>query len=217
MSTAGLGTLTTTGTRIFLAMPPIPQEALGDLVKQFLELYRSGRLERLRQRKWGHSATVVTLIEEERLNALSPEDAELLYRGLPIAQGRRKAFLSNPIQEIRECLWFLLYGEAPYEIRVWELLDDLGGFRLAGTDRQLVSALLCHRDPLLYGLANARVDRALRRLGVFPRFDRKESNAGKFQKVQEALWRIREAARFPDFMATDDFLEALDSGMLEQR
>ena len=198
-------------------MPPISHEEFHRLIQRFAELERSGRLEGLHHRKWGQSGTAETLIQEQRLRDLSPKDAELLYRGLPIHQGRRKAFLSNPIQEVRECLWFLLYGEAPYEIRVWELLDDLGGYRLQGADRQLISALLCVQDPLMYGLTNATVDRALRKLGLFPRFGVRESNAGRFQKLQEALWQVRQAAGFSDFKVTDNFLEALDKGMLEQR
>ena len=198
-------------------MPPISREEFGGLVRHFAELERSGRLEGLHQRKWGQSGTVETLIEERRLQELSPKEAELLYRGLPIFQGKRKVFLGNPIQEVRECLWFLLFGEAPYEIRVWELLDDLGGYRLQGADRQLISALLCVQEPLMYGLTNATVDRALRKLGLFPRFGVRESDAGRFQKLQEALWQVRQAAAFPDFKTTDDFLAALDKGMLEQR
>ena len=198
-------------------MPPISHEAFNGLVRHFAGLERSGQIQGLLQRKWGQSGTVETLIEERRLQELSLKEAELLYRGLPIFQGRRKAFLSNPIEEVRECLWFLLFGEAPYEIRVWELLDDLGGYRLQGADRQLISALFCIQYPLMYGLANARVDRALRRLRLFPRFNVKESHAGRFQKLQEALWQVRRAAGFSDFKVTDNFLEALDKGMLEQR
>ena len=198
-------------------MPPISHSEFNGLVRRFAELKSSMRLEGLRQHKWGQSGKMETLVKEQLLLELSSKEAECLYRCLPIFQGGRKAFLGNPIQEIRECLWFLLFGEAPYEIRVWELLDDLGGYRLQGGDRQLISALLCMQDPLMYGLANARVDRALRRLGLFPRFGIKESKAGRFQKLQEALWQVRQAAGFSDFKVTDDFLEALDKGMLEQR
>ncbi len=200
-----------------LTMHPTLQATFQDLVHRFNELLFSGQLEKLRQRKWGRSAAVLELLEERRVETLSPEDAYRLYRGLPISQGKRKAFLGNPIQDIRDSLWFLLYGEAPYEIRVWELLDDLGGYRLAGADRQLISALLCLKEPWLYGLANARVDRALRRLRLAPSLDRNESNAGKFQKTQESLWRLRTAAGFPDLTVTDDFLDSLEQGMLEPR
>ena len=198
-------------------MHPTLQTTLQDLVHRFNELLLSGQLEKLRQRKWGRSAAVVELLEERRVETLSPEDAYRLYRGLPIPQDKRKAFLGNPIQDIRDSFWFLLYGEAPYEIRVWELLDDLGGYRLAGADRQLISALLCLKEPWLYGLDNARVDRALRRLRLAPSFDRSESNAGKFQKTQESLWRLRTAAGFPDLTVTDDFLDSLEQGILEPR
>ena len=195
-------------------MLPSPQQTFKDLVEQFVLIERSGEIDEFRQRKWGHFELVDELSQEQRLLSLSLEEAELIFRGLPIPQSNRSRFLSNSIKDIRESLWFLLYGEAPYEIRAWELLDELGGYRLIGVDRPFVSALLCIKDPLLFGLANARVERALRRLRLLPKFDSKESNAGKLQKIQEALWRVSQAAGFSDFTITDDFLESLDKNIL---
>jgi len=184
-------------------------------VQRFRELERKGQLERMRRRKWGKAERATDLTQEESLQALSMEETDELYRSLPIYQRKRQEFLCNPLHEIRECLWFLLYEEAPYNIRVWEFLDEMGGYRLGGGDQALVAALLCTRDPFLYGLVNTVVDRALRKLGVFPRFDRGESHAVRFQKMQETLWQVRSIAGFEDFRVNDDFLEALAKGLLD--
>ena len=196
-------------------MPPVSQREPHALVQRFQELERSSDLERLRHRKWAGACTAQALIQDERLQRLTMEEAAGLYRSLPITQRRCREFLGNPLQEIRECLWFLLYEEATYEIRVWEFLDEMGGYRLRGGDQPLVGALLCTQNPLLYGLVNATAGKGLRRLGMFPKLQRNESHAGRFQKTQEALWRLREIAGFQDFRETDDFLEALAKGMLE--
>lgn len=42
-----------------------------------------------------------------------------------------------------------------------------------------------------------------------PKYDSNESHAGRFQKVQEAVWLVE------DFSVTDDFLAALAKGMLD--
>lgn len=196
-------------------MQPIPQRRFYALVQRFRELEQEGHLEPMRRRKWGKAGRASHLTREESLEALTMEEADELYRSLPISQRKRQEFLSNPLQEIRECLGFLLYGEVTYEIRVWEFLDEMGGYRLKGGNEPLVAALLCARDPLLYGLVNATVGRALRKLGMFPQFYQGESHAGRFQKMQETLWQVRSIAGFEDFPVTDDFLEALAKGMLD--
>ncbi|MEE8442370.1 MAG: hypothetical protein V3S37_01360 [Dehalococcoidia bacterium] len=169
----------------------------------------------MRRRKWGKAETASELTKEESLAALTMEQADELYRSLPVTQRKRGEFLSNPLQEIRECIEFLLYGEVTYEIRVWEFLDEMGGYRLNGGDEPLAAALLCTRDPLLYGLVNTTVSRALRKMGIAPQFYPGESHAGRIQKVQETLWQVLGAANFKDFTVTDDFLEAVAKGMLD--
>ena len=173
-------------------------------------------MEKPRRRKWAKAGTAWALIQEERLQCLTLEEAKELYRSLPIYQRRRCEFLSNPLAEIRECFWFLVHEEATYEIRVWEFLDEMGGYRLKGVDQSLVAALFCTQDPFMYGLVNTAAARALRKLGMSPGFDRNESQAGRFQKMQETLWQLRAMADFEDFRVTDDFLEALAKGLLDE-
>ena len=172
-------------------------------------------MEGMRRRKWGQAGAAQALIQSERLQNLTMDESEDLYRSLPISQKRRGEFLDNTLQDIRECIWSLLYEEAPYEIRVWEFLDEMGGYRLQGGGQPLVGALFCTQSPAMFGLVNTTVDKGLRKLGMHPRFDPKESQAGRFQKTQESLWRVKGMAEFEDFRVTDDFLEVLAKGMLE--
>lgn len=197
-------------------MPPIPQRSFNNLVERFLVLQSGSELHAMQLRKWSKADTARALLNENRLNSLSYQEANELYRSLPIHQKKRSGFLENPIEEIQECLWFLLHEELMYEIRVWEFLDQMGGYRLLNADLPLAAALLCAKDPDLFGPINGNVDKALRSLGMYPVFNRNESNAGKFQKYQETLFHITRLAGFGDLRVTDDFLEAKAKGMLEE-
>ena len=194
----------------------MPQRQFYALVDRFRLLEQGNGLEGMRKRKWAKVRIALELIQEERIQGLTQDEASELYRSLPISQGKRSDFLDNPIEELRESLWFLLYEELSYEMRVWEFLDDMGGYRLKGGDRSLAAALFFTREPLLYGLVNTNVEKGLRRLGMAPRYGRNESHAGRFQKAQEAVWQVQGMAGFEDFSVTDDFLEALAKGMLEE-
>lgn len=197
-------------------MRPIPQRTLNNLIEQFLLLQSGSELHSMQLRKWSKADTARTLLDENRLNSLSYSEANELYRSLPIHQKKRKGFLENPIEEIQECLWFLLHEALPFEIRVWEFLDEMGGYRLLNADLSLAAALLSTKDPDLFGPINGNVDKALKSLGMYPAFNRNESNAGKFQKYQEILFHITHLAGFGDFRVTDDFLETKAKGMLEE-
>ncbi len=197
-------------------MPPLPQRQFYVLVDRFRLLEQGSDLDTVRRRKWAKAGIAHELIQGERIQELTLDEAGELSRSLPISQGKRSDFLSNPIEELQESLWFLLYEELSYEMRVWEFLDDMGSYRVNSGDRSLVAALFFTRDPLLYGLVNTNVDKGLRQLGMSPQYDRNESHAGRFQKIQEAVWQVQGMARFEDFSVTDDFLEALAKGMLDE-
>jgi len=138
-------------------MPPLPQRQFYALVYRFRLLEQGSDLDRMRKRKWAKARIAHKLIQDDRIQALTPNEAGELYRSLPIPQGKRSDFLGNPIEELRESLWFLLYEELSYEMRVWEFLDDMGGYRLKGGDRSLAAALFFTREPSLYGLVKTNV------------------------------------------------------------
>jgi hypothetical protein len=195
-------------------MAQITRSKFLQLISQFHDLKRAGSIDNMQLRKWGKARIAQNLMRSESLKTLTTNEASDLYKSLPIPQKKRQDFLSNALLEIRECLWFLLYEEAPYEIRIWEFLDDMGGYRLIGGDQTLASALFCTHSPDTFGLVNITSSKGLRKLGALPKLQLNESHASHFQKTQESLWQIREMASFKDFPETDDFLESLVKGML---
>ena len=98
-----------------------------------------------------------------------------------------------------------------YEMRVYEFLDQDW---LKGADLPLAAALLCTKDPDLYGTINSNTEKGLKLLKMYPSFDPKESQAGRFQKIQETLFQLYRIGEFSDLRELDDFLEALSKGML---
>ncbi|MBI2170511.1 MAG: hypothetical protein HYU30_00595 [Chloroflexi bacterium] len=195
--------------------PNIPQRSFLGYVERFGALQKTGATLAMHRRKWGKAARAKELVQEDTLNTLTLEQADELYRCLPVSQRGRPVFLSNPLQEIRECLWFLLYEQIMYEIRVYEFLDEMGGYRLKGGDQSLAAAMLCTKDPDLYGPISSHTAKGLKLLGMYPTFDKNESQAGRFQKVQETLYYLFRLVGLNDLRDTDDFLEALARDMLK--
>ena len=192
--------------------PKIPQRTIQGFLERFNLLQKTDAIAKMHQRKWGKADRARELVQEETINNLTLEQADELYRCLPVSQRGRPLFLSNPIKDIREGLWFLLWEQLMYEMRVYEFLDQ-GGW-LKGGDLSLVAALLCIKDPDLYGLINTNTEKGLKALGMYPTFEKNESQAGRFQKVQETLFYLFRLSGLRDLRETDDFLEALAKGML---
>ncbi|MBI4201717.1 MAG: hypothetical protein HY532_01200 [Chloroflexi bacterium] len=195
------------------AEPRIPQRVFQRYVEQFKAIRESEALKRIRQRKWGKVERAKSLIQEDTLRELTLAQAEELYRCLPVPQQGRSVFLTNPIEEIREALSFLLYEQLMYEIRVYEFLDQ-GGW-LKGGNLSLAAALLCAKDSDLYGPISSNTEKGLKVLEMVPIFDKNESQAGRFQKLQETLFYLYRISGLHDLRETDDFLEALAKGILK--
>ncbi|MBI4311189.1 MAG: hypothetical protein HY681_05340 [Chloroflexi bacterium] len=193
--------------------PKIPQRTFQGYLERFKALQQTEAVKKIHQRKWGKAERARELVKEETLNSFTLEQAEELYRCLPVSQRGRQQFLSNPIEVIRESLLFLLWEPLMYEMRVYEFLDQ--GEWLRGADISLAAALLCTKDPDLYGPISANTEKGLKVLGMYPVFEKNESNAGRFQKVQETLFYLFRRSDLRDLLETDDFLEALAKGLLK--
>lgn len=195
--------------------PKIPQRTFQAYLEGFKSLQATEAVKKIHQRKWAKADRAKELIQEDTLNNLTMEQADELYRCLPVSQRIRPLFLSNPLQEIRECLWFLLYEQLMYEIRVYEFLDEMGGYRLKSGDLALAAAMLCTKDPDLYGLIGTHTEKGLKTLGMFPTFEKNESQAGRFQKYQETLFYLFRLSGLKDLRETDDYLEALSKKIVQ--
>ena len=166
-----------------------------------------GHLGRYRKRRWQRSAEFAEWLTDRELPSLSIKQALALYR----ASGGSRAheFKANAIEEVRDSLDFLLYDTIKLEGRFEECASEDGGFKLAGAGKEFVSYLLCLRDPGLFAVWTSHVERALRRLGIYPEGLRRGNLGMGYMDLLEALQRVRRELGLPDFRAVDEFAYAV--------
>ena len=187
----------------------IPNRQFKTYIDKFKELQSSPNYELMFSKKWKNFPKISELLQEENIETLTNKDLEEIYSTLPIGQKNKSKFLSNSVTDIQECLWFLLWEELSYEMRVWEFLDDMGGYKLLGTDINFTSGLLSAQNPDLYGIINTNTTKGFKILELELDFYKNESKAGIFQKNQEALWELSYISEFNNLFLTHDFLECL--------
>ena len=102
-------------------------------IDKFKEFQSTPNYELMFSKKWKNFPRISELLQEENIEKLTNKDLEEIYSTLPIGQKSKSKFLSNSLADIQECLWFLLWEELSYEMRVWEFLDEMGGYKLLGT------------------------------------------------------------------------------------
>ncbi len=139
-------------------------------IEKFKEFQSTPNYKLMFSKKWKNFPRISELLQEENIEKLTNNDLEVIYSSLPIGQKNKSKFLSNSLTDIQECLWFLLWEELSYEMRVWEFLDDMGGYKLLGTDINFTSGLLSAQHPDLYGLINTSTSKGFKVLGFTPDF-----------------------------------------------
>ena len=137
-----------------------------ELRRLYDEAVESGALDAYRKRRWGQAEEFVPWLAVDSLPSLGNDQAMRLYR----ASGGRDAvaFATNPIEEVRDSLDFLLYDTIKLEGRFDECVQDGAAYRLPGAGKEFVSWLLCLRNPSLFGVWNNNAERLLRRSGAYP-------------------------------------------------
>ena len=177
----------------------------------YLEAYqnalRLGRLESYRQRRWQQSDELFSWLEQSTLPDLSMEQALVLYRAS--GGGRTGEFRTNPIEEVRDSLDFLLFDTIMLEGRFDECAAPEGAYNLAGTGKEFYSYLLCLRSPALFAVWNSHAERALRRLEIFPKTLRKGHLGLRYLDLLESLQPVRQQLGLADFRVVDEFAYAL--------
>jgi len=173
------------------------------LSSAYREATDSGKLTAFRQRRWGYTDDPNVWLDQDALPTLTQSQADALYRA---AGGRQiTKFRSNPIEEVRDAVDFLLYDTIKLENRFEECALDTGGFGLTGAGREWPSYLLTARDPTLFAPWSPHTERSLRRLGMLPPGLRNGHPGLCYIDLRDALQAVRVRLSLPDFRAVDEF------------
>ena len=172
------------------------------LAETFRKAQQDGELDAFRKRRWGNDGRADWL-DQDYLTALTVAEASALYRG---AGGRHaKRFGANPIADVRDAVDFLLYDTIKLENRFEECATESGGFGLAGAGREWASYLLTRREPTLFAPWSPHTERALRRLGMLPRWLRSGHPGLCYIDLLDTLAVMAHRLHLPDFRSVDEF------------
>jgi len=178
--------------------------ALRDAYQQALA---RGVLDSYRMRRWLRGPEFASWLTQDQLAVLTEEQALALYRA---SGGRRtREFGTNPIEEIRDSLDFLLFDTIKLEGRFDECASPGGGFKFEGAGKEFVSYILCLKDPNLFAFWSPHGDKILRRMGIFPRGLGKGNLGMAYMDILEALQRVRQLMGLSDFRVVDEFAYAV--------
>ena len=182
-----------------VARPGYPDQlALRD---SFRESVQQGKLRDYWQKRWGRAEEFSGWLSQVNLASLSMEQAASLYQA---SGGRRGAeFKSNPLEDIRDSLDFLLYDTIKLEGRFDECVAEGGSYQLAGAGKELMSYLLCLREPALFGVWNSSAERCLKSLGRYPDTLRKGHWGLRYLDLLEVLQGVRVRFGLADFREVD--------------
>jgi hypothetical protein len=165
------------------------------------EAQEAGALDTHRKRRWSRATEFGGWLEQDALASLDSEQALRMYR----ASGGRDAasFSSNPIEELRDSLDFLLYDTIKLEGRFDECVTPDAGYKLPGTGKEFVSWLLCLRNPQLLGVWNSNAERMLKRIGAYPETMKRGPLGIRYLDLMEALASLRARLGLRDFIEID--------------
>jgi len=167
------------------------------------EALRLGQLMRYRKRRWDQALEFAAWLSEKDLPSLSLDQALTLYRAS--GSNRIAEFETNPIEEVRDSLDFLLYDTIKLEGRFSECASDGGAYKLAGAGKQFVSYLMCLRDSTLFAVWNRSTEGALKLLGMYPATLRDGDLGLRYLDLLDVLQRVRRQLGLAHFQAVDEF------------
>ena len=180
---------------------------LPALIDGYQRALDQGLLESYRKRRWSRREDFSGWLAQENLPDLSLDQAAAVFRA---SGGSRPAeFKSNPIEEIRDTLDFLLYDDVKLEGRFDECAAEGGGFKLAGAGKEFASYVLCVQEPALFAVWNSNADRVLRRTGILNASMKTGPMGIQYLDVLDCLARLRYRLGFADYMALDEFSYAV--------
>ncbi len=175
----------------------------AELSHTFQLAVEQGALDTFRRRRWKYLEKDSGRLGQDAVASLSQSQADALYRG---AGGRHIAkFRTNPIEDIRDAVDFLLYDTIKLENRFEECSVETGGFGLAGAGREWPSYLLTLREPTLFAPWSPHTERALRRFGMLPAGLKNGHPGLCYIDLLDTMAALRAWLRLPDFRAVDEF------------
>jgi len=101
---------------------------------------------------------------------------------------RQGTQMCSDMPALRSALTLLLDEDQPLADRL-----DKATSMIAGLGKNIVSAILLTAFPEYYGVWNNRSEANMKRLGIWPKFDRGESFGSRYAKVNEVLLQLRDA------------------------
>jgi len=177
-------------------------------LEQFRDADQNGKLSTFRKRRWDHFYEHRSLLAEDALASMSMEQAVALYRAS--GSSKVKDFRTNPVEEVRDSLDFLLYDTIRLEGRFDESAHEEGAYRLAGAGKEFVSYLLCLREPSLLGVWNSNAEGMLQVLHMYPTTLRKGRLGTRYIELLDALQRVRGRLGLVDYREVDEFAYAVN-------
>ena len=178
-----------------------------NIVEEYQRTWDDSRLVKRRERRWSRSDEFSEWLKQENLANLSMDQALTLHRAA--GGGRAGEFKTNPIEDIRDTLDFLLYDTVKLEGRFEECAADGGGFKLGGAGKEFVSYVLCLQQPGLLAVWNSYAEGTLRRLGTLSRGMKTGPIGIRYLDVLEGLAQARFRLGLPDFRALDELCFAV--------
>jgi YhcG PDDEXK nuclease domain len=126
---------------------------------------------------------------------------------------RQATRMCSDMAKLRRGLSALLAEDQPLADRLDRASDDVYGM-----GKNIASAILLVTHPDKYGVWNNRSEAQMKRLGIWPNFERGDSFGRRYVKVNQVLLRVRDALE-TDLWTLDAlwwFLDQTDPGVVEQ-
>ena len=178
-----------------------------NIIEEYRLARDDARLARRRELRWSRSDEFSDWLKQDNLAILSMDQALTLHRAA--GGGRAGEFKTNPIEDIRDTLDFLLYDTVKLEGRFEECAAGGGGFKLEGAGKEFVSYVLCLQQPGLLAVWNSYAERTLRRLGTLSRGMKTGPMGIRYLDMLEGLAQARSRLGLPDFRALDELCFAV--------
>lgn len=104
---------------------------------------------------------------------------------------RQKSLITKDFEKLKKALSLLLDESKPLEQRLDFLFPSTRPNYIKGLGRAVVTPILMVVYPDKYGVWNTKSESALKELGLYPEFTRKDSFATKYSKVNKVLTELK--------------------------